>query len=314
MLTVFPVRPGQVNRRVAGRGMLLAPFVGAVLGLSAAVVLVAVHWLTGSSLLAAVLAVGSLAWLTRGLHLDGLADLADGLGSGKPAEAALDIMKRSDIGPFGVVTLVLTLLLQVVALAQAGAMDAFALIAACVTGRLAVTWACRDGVPAARPGGLGALVAGTVRRDRAVMATAAAAVVLAILTGAAAFGVFGPGLRLPAAAELSSHFGGAALDTSGMSGEFFFGLEPVSEPPQSRFGLDVLDTGAGEASRAWLPAWGSGPMGVPVTLLVAMAAGLAAAALLRRRAVRRLGGITGDVLGALVETATTVTLLVCVLL
>ncbi|MEV1205751.1 adenosylcobinamide-GDP ribazoletransferase, partial [Microbispora rosea] len=49
-------------------------------------------------------------------------------------------------------------------------------------------------------------------------------------------------------------------------------------------------------------------------LLLAMAAGLGAAALLRRRAVRRLGGVTGDVLGALVETATTVTLLVAALL
>ncbi|NEC49139.1 adenosylcobinamide-GDP ribazoletransferase, partial [Actinospica acidiphila] len=57
--------------------------------------------------------------LTRGLHLDGLADTADGLGSGRPAEDALRIMKQSDVGPFGVLTLVLVLLVQVAALAQA---------------------------------------------------------------------------------------------------------------------------------------------------------------------------------------------------
>ena len=46
------------------------------------------------------------------------------------------------------------------------------------------------------------------------------------------------------------------------------------------------------------------------TLPLAVAAGLAAAFAVQRHAVRRLGGITGDVLGALAEIATTVTLVV----
>jgi len=46
------------------------------------------------------------------------------------------------------------------------------------------------------------------------------------------------------------------------------------------------------------------------TLPLAVPAGLAAALLLERHAVRRLGGITGDVLGALAEVAATVTLVV----
>ena len=76
-------------------------------------------------------------------------------------------MRRSDIGPLGTVTVVLTLLIQVAALSQAESSGdgrgPAALIAAVVTGRLAITWAGRRGVPAARPDGLGALVAGTVR-------------------------------------------------------------------------------------------------------------------------------------------------------
>ncbi|GAA3209430.1 adenosylcobinamide-GDP ribazoletransferase [Nonomuraea helvata] len=234
-LSVFPVRVERVDREVAGHAMALAPAVGLVLGLIAGLPLL----LPGPPpLLGAALAVGLLAVLTRGLHLDGLADLADGLGSGKPAAEALDIMKKSDIGPFGVMTLVLTLLIQVVAAAEAGFA---AFVTACVAGRLALTWACRAGVPAARSDGLGAMVAGTVRRPTAWLVTLAALLAVAAPPG-------------------------------------------VSAP----YGVFVL----------------------PLGLL----AGLGAALLLLRHARRRLGGITGDVLGALVETAVAATLAVSVLL
>src|SRR5436305_2737428 len=170
LLTVIPWRPRQgetlamPSRAGAAAAMAWAPAVGLLLGAVAAVVLLAAdHPLGAGPLTASGLAVGSLALLTRGLHLDGLADLADGLASGKPAPAALDIMRRSDIGPLGTVTLIMTLLLQVAALSQAEAAGhgrgPAALIAATVTSRLALTWACRRGVPAARPAGLGALVA-----------------------------------------------------------------------------------------------------------------------------------------------------------
>jgi adenosylcobinamide-GDP ribazoletransferase len=242
-LSVFPVRVERVDREVAGQAMTLAPAVGLVLGVVAGLPL----FLPVPALLGAALAIGLLAVLTRGLHLDGLADLADGLGSGKPADQALDIMKKSDIGPFGVMALVFTLLIQVAALAEAGFA---ALVTACVAGRLALTWACRARVPAARPDGLGATVAGTVRLSAAWLVTLAA-----LLTTAAL---------------------GLTVD------------------------LRVWDGGSG--LRAFL------------TLPLGLLAGLGAAMLLLRRARRRLGGITGDVLGALVETAAAAALVTCALL
>src|SRR6266705_266823 len=165
-------------RAAAGAAMAWAPAVGLLLGvIASAVLLLADHPLGAGPLTASGLAVGSLALLTRGLHLDGLADLADGLASGKAAPAALDIMRRSDIGPLGTVTLVMTLLLQVTALSQAESAGhgrgPAALIAAVVTGRLALTWACRRGVPSARPEGLGALVAESVRPAVPAAGTAA---------------------------------------------------------------------------------------------------------------------------------------------
>ncbi|MER7236227.1 adenosylcobinamide-GDP ribazoletransferase, partial [Streptomyces olivaceus] len=118
-LTVIPVRVTRWDREAARGGMLYAPVVGLVVGAGAAVTGLLLLFLGAGSLLASVAAAAVPAVLTRGLHLDGLADTADGLGSGKPAEDALRVMKQSDIGPFGVLTLVFTLFAQVAALAQA---------------------------------------------------------------------------------------------------------------------------------------------------------------------------------------------------
>jgi adenosylcobinamide-GDP ribazoletransferase len=168
LLTAIPLPgrrqpPATPDRRIAAAAMYWAPLVGLLAGaVSAGVLLLAARVGHTGPLLAAVLAITAAALLTRALHLDGLADFADGLGSGRPAGDALAIMKRPDIGPFGVVTLVLVVLLQVSALARATELGRgpVALLAAAVAARLAITLACRRGVPAARPGGLGALVAG----------------------------------------------------------------------------------------------------------------------------------------------------------
>jgi adenosylcobinamide-GDP ribazoletransferase len=248
-LTVAPVRAPAVDRRTAGRAMLAAPFVGLLVGAAAAGVILVLRVpveeeITG--LLPAVFAVVTLVVCTRALHLDGLADTVDALGSYRSPEDALQVMAKGDIGPFGVVAIVLVLLVQVVAvhaLLLAHHVSVSLLVSA-MTGRLAVTFACVAGVPAARATGLGATVAGTVRRPAAFAVAAGAALVAA--------------------------------------------------------GLGWVDENA-----RWHGAWRA---------VAAMAAALLAAWLLRQHAVRRLGGITGDVLGALIETATTTALVVFALI
>lgn len=78
------------------------PFAGLVLGALASVpVLLSLPtWLT------AWLYTLLLAWMTRGLHWDGLADLADACGSNATGEKFWQIMKDSRIGAFGVMALV----------------------------------------------------------------------------------------------------------------------------------------------------------------------------------------------------------------
>jgi adenosylcobinamide-GDP ribazoletransferase len=175
-LTALPVAaPGRVDRRAAGRAMLLAPLVGAVLGLFAAVVLFASRRAYHEPLLPAALAVATLAVLSRGLHLDGLADTADGFGVGaaRGRDRALEVMRSGDVGPFGVVTVALVLLVQVSALSDAvlHGLGTEAVVGAAVVGRLSLAYACLRGVPPARPDGLGATVAGSVHWPGALLVT-----------------------------------------------------------------------------------------------------------------------------------------------
>ncbi|MCK8679734.1 adenosylcobinamide-GDP ribazoletransferase [Streptomyces lichenis] len=244
-LTVLPVRIGRWDRTAARSGMLWAPLAGLVVGAAAAAVGTALLLAGAGALLASVASVAVPAALTRGLHLDGLADTADGLGSAKPAGDALAIMKRSDIGPFGVVTLLLVLLGQVAALfrlyGEGWLPGALGAVLAATAARLALTWAARTAVPAARPEGLGAVVAGTV----------------------------------PVGAAL----GTAALVTAAAAGV----------------------------------GWAAGGPYRAVGCALAVPAALGAAELLLRRCLRRLGGVNGDVFGAVAETAATAALLVLTL-
>jgi adenosylcobinamide-GDP ribazoletransferase len=235
LLTVFRM-PGRAA--ASTRGVLpWAPLVGLVLGgIATGVAVLGARWI--SPLAGAVLGVAVLAVLSRGLHLDGLADTADGLGPLRGRERALQVMRRSDIGPFGVVTLVLTLLLQISCLSAllATSQGWPALWLAAAVARLAMA---RTGLPAvavADGSSLGALVANTVSVP---WFTGWGAVLLALLVAATA----------------------GDLEHAGR-------------------------------------------------LAIAAVAGLLAAELLHRRARARLGGVTGDVMGAMGETATAATLLV----
>ena len=228
-LTVLPLRAGRVDRSAAAVAMAVAPAVGALLGLTLAGLLLGLRAAGAPDLVAGGVTVAAGALLTRGLHLDGLADTVDALGSYRSGAAALEIMRKPDIGPFGVVALATTALIQAGALTVAGP---WAVVTAWATGRLAVTVACRRGVPSARPDGLGAMVASTVPLP-------------AVLAGAA----------------LAAGLGAAAVP-----------------------------------GRPW-----QGPIAVAVALFAVL--------LLLRHTVRRFGGITGDVLGAAVELAVTLSLI-----
>lgn len=106
--TILPLGPGSNDfspRRLAA-GL---PLAGLVVGLLTAVfdLLAAAFWPAPA---VAALDVVFLAVLTGALHLDGLADTADGLYAGHSREKALAIMKDSRTGAMGVVAVACCLL------------------------------------------------------------------------------------------------------------------------------------------------------------------------------------------------------------
>jgi adenosylcobinamide-GDP ribazoletransferase len=247
-LTIAPLRgPDRLDRRTAGWAMVLAPAVGLALALTAGGLVYLLRVAGAPNLLAAAVDIGLLALLTRGLHLDGLVDVVDGLASYRDPEGTRAVMKRPDAGPLGVSALVLVLVVQVAALASAVGQHrgTLSLCVAVMTGRLAITAACVR-IPPAVPEGLGALVARTVRA-----------------------GV-----------------------------------------PSALCGLLVA---GGAVTLAADPDATRGPLLRAVLAAVAVVAGLLVARVVRAHVVRRVGGLTGDVLGALNEVATTVALVVLAL-
>ena len=235
LFTVIPAGLGEaLDDDVAARAVLWLPAVGLLLGgLGGGLVLAACRLNPAGPgrLLGAALAVAALAIATGGLHLDGLADTADGLGSRRPAAVALEIMRRPDIGPMGVGALVLMLLIQVAAVAAVPhpALAAAALVLAEVTGRVSVVVATAS--PAARPGGFGALVAGrtTIAERTLTVAALACAVAAAGLTAG------GPALALRGlAAALGGLLAGWLLQRTarrrlgGTTGDVFGAILQVS--------------------------------------------------------------------------------------
>ncbi len=138
-LTILPL-PGQLGtteRELAG-GLPFFPLIGLLIGC----LTVPVSWgmyLLFPPLVTALLATLILLAFSGGLHLDGLADTADGFFSARPRERILEIMRDSATGAMGVTALIMLLLLKVICLgSMSGKMLIFSVFLMPIAGRTAI--------------------------------------------------------------------------------------------------------------------------------------------------------------------------------
>jgi adenosylcobinamide-GDP ribazoletransferase len=121
-LTRLPVRPVVADSAAAELNLAAAswafPLVGIAIGIIGGGAYVIAVGLGLPPLAAALIAIGATAIATGGLHEDGLADTTDGFGGGATREEKLGIMRDSRTGVYGVLALVFSVALRVVALGQ----------------------------------------------------------------------------------------------------------------------------------------------------------------------------------------------------
>ena len=217
-LSALPV-PG-ADREVAPRtlawGAALFPAVGLILG----GLLYLADLLLGFTpgWLSALLLVVLLSLLTRGLHLDGLADTADALGSGQPRERALEIMRDPRLGTFGVLALLVALSLKVAFLAAlALEIRGEALLLFPMLARWPIVWAVATQPAAVERPGLGRSFSDQVGRPQVALATAITIVAAWLLYGPAGILLLSLAGIFAVAGQfyLARRFGGITGDTLG---------------------------------------------------------------------------------------------------
>ena len=123
-LTLLPV-PGRDSASLSS-ALPYFPAVGLLIGAGVGLVLYVASltgWFIGAGVLAMIMAV----WITRGLHVDGLADVTDALGAARTRERRLEIMKDPHTGAFGVMAITADLLLKSVALSHLAALGQWSL-------------------------------------------------------------------------------------------------------------------------------------------------------------------------------------------
>ncbi|WP_377299419.1 adenosylcobinamide-GDP ribazoletransferase [Rhizobium sp. SGZ-381] len=182
------------------------PLAGALIAVPPALVLLVLGHQTAAPLVVALLTLALMAGLTGGLHEDGVADCADGLGGGRDKEHALAIMKDSRTGSYGVLALILSVGVRAAALsalitAGSASLAALSLVTAAAVSRALMVWHWAALAPARAKGT--AVAVGQPQADARLFALVSASLLALVCLGRP-FGLF-PLLLSLGVAALSAH-------------------------------------------------------------------------------------------------------------
>jgi len=217
-LTIIPLRLPAASPRALGAAVGYFPAVGALLGLAAGLT----DALAQPVLAAPVRAVADLvvlAVVSGALHLDAVADAADGLFGSASRARRLEIMREPTVGAFGVTALVFVLLAQWSALSQ---IQSPARLGALVVATALARWVMVIllVLPNARPDSVGSGFTVRWRSPALWIATATAIAVSAVL-GAPVVALLALATLVAggAGALALSRLGGVTGDVCGAAGE-----------------------------------------------------------------------------------------------
>lgn len=161
-LTRYPVRLApemELSAPLLGRATRYFPLVGLIVGVDLLVFRWLLQWagiLQAWPWPSAALLLIYWAWVCDSLHLDGLSDTADGVGSGAVGEEMLAVMQDPRSGSFGVQATVLVLILKASLLASLPAAIWWALPLPLIFSRLLASLLCQSRPYAGRPNSLSA--------------------------------------------------------------------------------------------------------------------------------------------------------------
>jgi adenosylcobinamide-GDP ribazoletransferase len=142
--------------------------VGAVIGFLTWLAYAGAQAIGAPPAIAALLALAALALLTGVLHFDGFADYADGIGGGRDKAHALEIMRDSRVGSYGMLALMVVVGLWIVSVAIVDP-GPLAFVGAAMLSRAGMV-AVQEVLPPARVDGMVRLAAGDTRGARVVLA------------------------------------------------------------------------------------------------------------------------------------------------
>ena len=230
-LTILPIPASWAgDEHQLARSVKFFPLVGLLIGAIAAVI----GWLVTQLFampVAAVLIVIALIIVTGGLHLDGLADTADGFLSVSTRQRTLEIMKDSSTGAMGVIAIVCVVLLKVTAVASVASSQMIATVFLMpVAGRCAMAFVMSILPYARTEGGLGSVFARQRSILNAIWAVIAVVIISRLVLGWAGFAAAGAALLVTIlfSAYCYRKIAGYTGDTLGAVNELVEAIVPLA--------------------------------------------------------------------------------------